>query len=374
MLRRRAALDRLVDLSRADARVHDILRLGVFQLRELARVPRYAAVATSVELARETAGAPAARYVNAMLRRVADSAPAPEPDGGSSHPDWLQRRWERRFGAAETARLLAWNDAPPPLIIQPARWTAAELSARLAEQGWVVSPAPFDAGLRVTDRNGRAPRPTLLPGFEAGGFVVQDAGPALVCRFAALPAGSLVYDACAAPGGKTIVLARNGLRVIAGDLRRERLSRLRETLRRCGTVPAALADVSAPPFAPGSFDAVLLDAPCTATGVMARHPDARWRITERAIERARERQRALLAAAATLIRPKGILIYATCSLEPEENALVVDALLALRPELRRAPVAGAVPAELLTTAGDLEVLPQRHGIDGAYAARLERAS
>ena len=101
---------------------------------------------------------------------------------------------------------------------------------------------------------------------------------------------------------------------------------------------------------------------------------ARWRITERAIERARERQRALLAAAATLIRPKGILIYATCSLEPEENALVVDALLALRPELRRAPVAGAVPAELLTAAGDLEVLPQRHGIDGAYAARLERAS
>ena len=373
VLRRRAALDAIVDLSRADARVHDILRLGVFQLRELARVPRYAAVATSVELARETAGAPAARYVNAMLRRVAGAA-APASDHSSSHPDWLRQRWEQRFGADETARLIAWNDALPPLIIQPARWSAAELTARLPAEGWVVTPAPFDAGLRVTDTQGRAPRPTLLPGFAAGAFVVQDAGPALVCRFAALPAGALVYDACAAPGGKTITLARYGLRVIAGDLRRERLTRLGETLRRCGPVPAALADLSASPFAPATFDAVLLDAPCTATGVMARHPDARWRITTRAIERASERQRALLAAAATLIRAGGILVYATCSLEPEENASVVDAVLAQRPELRRAPVAGTVPAELVTADGDLQVLPHRHGIDGAYAARLERAS
>ncbi len=374
MLRHRAALDRVVDLSRADARVHDILRLGVFQIRELARVPKYAAVATSVELARETAGVPAARYVNAMLRRIANEPALPGTDRGSSHPEWLQQRWERRFGVAETASLMAWNDHLPPLILQPARWSAADLTARLTEAGWVVAAAPFDGGLRVSDAQGRAPRPTALPGFAAGAFLVQDAGPALVCRFSALPAGSLVYDACAAPGGKTVTLARHGLRLVAGELRRERLIRLTDTLRRCSPVPTVLADVTAAPFASGSFDVVVLDAPCTATGVMARHPDARWRITERAIDRAQQRQRTLLAAAATLVRPGGILIYATCSLEPEENASVVDFVLGAHPELRRAPVAGAVPVELLTAAGDLEILPQRHATDGAYAARLMRAA
>ena len=374
VLRHRAALDRALDMSRADVRVHDILRLGVLQLRELERVPAYAAVATSVALARETAGVPAARYVNATLRRLAGNTRPPSPESGESHPEWLTRRWRRRFGAADTARLVAWNDRLPPLVIQPARWSAAELSDRLREHGYGVAPAPFAAGLQVTDARGRPPRPTTLPGFDAGAFFVQDAGPALVCRFAALAPGTLAFDACAAPGGKAVALLRDGARVVTGELRRERLGRLTDTLRRCAPAPTVLADVGAAPFAPGSFDAVILDAPCTATGVMSRHPDARWRVTERAIERSSERQRVLLDAAATLVRPGGVLLYATCSLEPEENAAVVDAVLTRRPELRRAPVPGAVPAELVTPQGDLEVLPQRHGADGAYAARLVRAA
>ena len=372
VLRHRAALDRLVDLTRADSRLHDILRLGVLQLRELQRVPPYAAVATSVDLAREAAGVPAARYVNATLRRLA--ADTSRPERGPSHPDWLTRRWRRRFGPDETARLVAWNDGLPPLVLQAARWSQAELAARLRERGCAVHDAPFGAGLRVTDAAGRAPRPTTLPGFVEGGFFVQDAGPALVCRFAALPPGTSTYDPCAAPGGKAVALARDGARVVAGELRPERLTRLTDTLRRCGGGPALLADLQAAPFAAATFDAVLLDAPCTATGVMARHPDARWRISERAIARSAERQRSLLELAANLVRPGGVIVYATCSLEPEENAEVVNAVLARRPDLRRAPVAGAVPAELLTPAGDLEVLPQRHSTDGAYAARLVRAA
>ncbi len=344
----------------------------MLQLRELERVPPYAAVATSVALAREAAGAPAARYVNATLRRVA--ADTTRPQRGASHPEWLARRWRRRFGSDETDRLLAWNDGVPPLTLQPAQWTAAELAARWREAGLLVADAPFGAGLRVTDAQGRAPRPLDLPGFAAGGFIVQDAGPALVCRFAALPAGSLVYDACAAPGGKAVALARAGARVVAGELRRERLPRLAQTRRRCGGGLTVLADLQASPFARGTFDAVLLDAPCTATGVMARHPDARWRLTERAIARAALRQRALLEAAADLVRPGGVLVYATCSLEPEENEAVVEAVLERRPELRRAPVRAVVPPELLTAAGDLAILPQRHGTDGAFAARLVRAA
>jgi 16S rRNA (cytosine967-C5)-methyltransferase len=129
----------------------------------------------------------------------------------------------------------------------------------------------------------------------------------------------------------------------------------------------------APPFAGDAFPAVFVDAPCTATGTMARHPDARWRLSPGAIARAAERQGALLAAAARLVRPGGLLIYATCSLEPEENGDVVNAFLAVHPEFRRAPAAGAVPAPLLTPEGDFQSLPQRDGMDGAYAARLVRA-
>jgi len=135
----------------------------------------------------------------------------------------------------------------------------------------------------------------------------------------------------------------------------------------------AVADLLAAPWAAGTVAAVLVDAPCTATGTMARHPDARWRISTRAIDRAAARQRALLHAGARLVPPGGVLVYATCSLEPEENSDVVNDFLERHPEFRRdAPPPGTVPAELLTEAGDFQSLPQRHGIDGAYAARLVR--
>ncbi len=161
--------------------------------------------------------------------------------------------------------------------------------------------------------------------------------------------------------------------MVAGDARHDRLARLADTTRRAGVAIRVLcADLLAAPFAEGAWHAVLLDAPCTATGTMARHPDARWRVTESAIARAARRQRALLDAAARLVRAQGVLVYATCSLEPEENSNVVDEFLKDHPQFARAPVPGAAAAELLTPAGDFQSLPQRHGMDGAYAARLVR--
>jgi 16S rRNA (cytosine967-C5)-methyltransferase len=205
---------------------------------------------------------------------------------------------------------------------------------------------------------------------------VQDGAHALVCRFAAPPAGSRLYDACAAPGGKAVALERAGARVVAGDGRPGRLPRLVETVRRAGVaIRVCGADLLAAPFAPGAFDAVLVDAPCTATGTMARHPEARWRLEPDAPARAARRQRRLLAAAASLIRAEGgLLVYATCSLEPEENEEVVNDFLARHPAFRRAPEPGAVPAALVSDEGDLRSLPQRHGLDGAYAARLVRGA
>jgi len=376
VLRRQAELDRALDLERADPRLHDVLRLGAYQLRCLTRVPRHAAVSTSVELARETAGEGPARFVNQALRRIAGDGGRGTGDGaGPTHPLWLIERWRSRFGETGTAALLAWNDAKPELTIQPARWERARLTRAFHEAGIEITDAPFGAGLRITrDNPSPVPRPSSLPGFAEGGFIVQDPAHALVAQYAAIPAGALVYDACAAPGGKAVTLERMGIRVVAGDARPDRLPRLTDTARRAGVAIRCLAaDLEAAPFRPQGFAAVLVDAPCSATGTMARHPDARWRLTPELFPRAAARQGRLLAAAAPLVRKGGgFLIYATCSLEPEENSAVVEDFLSRNPEFTRASTRSSLPTELITAAGDFQSLPQRHGIDGAFAARLVR--
>ena len=374
VLRRRAQLDRTLSLQSVDPRLHDILRLGAYQLRALTRVPPYAAVATSVDLAREIAGEGGARYVNQALRKLT-AARGRVSGVGASHPAWLVRRWKTRFGEADANRLIAWNDRKPTLTVQPVRWEQETLARRLLEAGLGVTEAPFGAGLRLTlTPETRHLTPGVLPGFTEGAFIVQDPAHALLCRYAAIPPGTVVYDACAAPGGKATMLERSGARVVAGDARRRRLGALRETARRAGVaIRVAVADLLAAPFRQGAFAAVLVDAPCSATGTMAHHPDARWRVTLRTIARAAARQRALLAAAAELLRPGGILVYATCSLEPEENGDIVTDFLARHPHFVRAPAVSRVPAALLTADGDFQTLPQRDGTDGAYAARLLRA-
>jgi len=374
VLRRRAQLDRLLELATVDPRLHDVLRLGAYQLRALARVPPYAAVSTSVELAREVTGEGGARFVNQALRRLQRGSGLGARDSGTTPPRWLIERWRRQFGLEETHRLITWNDTKPPLTLQPVRWSTSELASRLRKAGFGVTEAPFGAGVRVIPSpEPRVPSPARLPGFAEGAFIVQDPAHALVCRFAAIPPGTVVYDACAAPGGKAVALERGGARVMAGDARRERVGRLVETARRAGVaIRVAVADLLAAPFRSEALAAVLVDAPCSATGTMARHPDARWRVAPRTIARAAERQRSLLAAAATLVRSGGLLVYATCSLEPEENSDIVTDFLAHHPQFTRVPATGAVSAALLTPAGDFQSLPQRHGMDGAYAARLAR--
>jgi len=377
VLRSQADLDRALALATVDPRLDDILRLGAYQLRALARVPAYAAVSTSVELARDAAGEGGARFVNQALRRLArETGNEKREPCAHTHPEWLVARWRRWFGTADVARLLAWNDSKPQLTLQPARWDRDTLLLRLREAGIGVTEAPFGAGIRLASGLSPSPfpLPRRLPGFEQGAFIVQDPAHALVCRYAAFPAGGLAYDACAAPGGKAVMLERLGARVVAGDARRDRMAHLVQTVRRAGVaIRLAVADLLAAPCAAGALAAVLVDAPCTATGTMARHPDARWRISARAIDRAAARQRALLEAAGRVVQSRGLLVYATCSLEPEENSDVVNDFLERHPEFRRdAPPPGTVPAELLTEAGDFQSIPQRHGIDGAYAARLVR--
>lgn len=379
VLRHRVRLDTLLSpwiprgLDSVQAALRDVLRLGVYQLDALDRVPVHAAVDTSVSLAREVTGAKAAGFANAVLRKVAVTLSREMAITGthatpSSHPAWLADRWTARFGAEEAAALMAWNDTPPPLILQPARWSMEELEACWAQAGIDVHQAPFGAGLFTDQR-----RPEQLPGYAEGAFMVQDPAQALVVRYWDLFRDATVFDACAAPGGKAIALGLRAKRVLAADRSSSRLRRLQSNLHRAGSGRelALLADAALPPIRP--TEVVILDAPCLGTGTLARHPEARWRVTADALEALALEGARLLAALADRVAPGGLLLYATCSLEPEENHEQIENFLAAHQQFRREPGRG-VPAELLDAQGDLVILPHRHGMDGAYAARLRRTS
>ena len=318
-------------------------------------------------------GEKAARFANAVLRGVGGRAAPPAEDADPaahlarlhSHPVWLVRRWLARFGPEQTAALLEWNNRRPPLVLQPARLPLEELQRVLWQGGVGARRAPFDAGLVV-----EGARPALLPGYQEGAFMVQDAAQALVARFAACPPGATIYDACAAPGGKSLALGLTASRVVAADLRRARVERLAENLARAGNgrAFAVVASALQPPLR--QADLVLLDAPCLGTGTLARHPDARWRVSPDALTRLVAEQGRLLDAVATVVRPGGWLVYATCSLEPEENEEQVRRFLEQHPGFTRDP--SPMPPGLETPAGDLFLLPHRDGTDGAFAARLRK--
>ena len=382
VLRQRSALDsHLAPLvprgwSSVAPELQDILRLGAYQLTNLDRVPNHAAVDTSVELAKENGGARPAAFVNAVLRRLAGTEPPAATQSGDdaerlaaehSHPVWLVRRWMEQFGLGSTERLVRWNNTRPRLVLQPARQDLETLAERWRAASIEVESAPYDAGL-VTNLT----RPADLPGFGAGDFIVQDAAQALLGRFADLASGAVVYDACAAPGGKCIALGRRARTVVAGEVSLTRARRLADNILRagCGRERVIVADARQPPIR--QAEVVLVDAPCLGTGTFARHPDARWRATPEALGSLARLQSDLLERTAALVPPGGLLVYSTCSLEPEENSAQVRRFLAGHPDFHREPTE-AVPRELLSPEGDLMILPQQHGMDGAFGARLRRS-
>jgi 16S rRNA (cytosine967-C5)-methyltransferase len=381
VLRQRSSLDaqlaRLVnrDWTHVAAELQDILRLGAYQITTLERVPAHAAVDTSVELAKKSGGARAAGFVNAVLRRLSQTGPEtlPVPQDPAerlaseySHPLWLVRKWVKAFGQESAAALLQWNNLRPRLVAQPARQSLEDLAATWNRAGLEFETAAYGAGLIVNQT-----RPAELPGYRDGNFVIQDPAQALLVQFVNPPPEATVYDACAAPGGKSIALGRRAGRVISGDVSRLRVRRLRDNLRRAGSgrEHVIVADARQPPLRP--LDIVLLDAPCSGTGTIARHPDARWRITPRALKHIVDLQAELLHSAAAVVNPGGLLVYSTCSVEREENVGQVERFLAEHRDFQREP-AREFPPELCSPQGDLVILPQLHGMDGAYGARLRR--
>jgi 16S rRNA (cytosine967-C5)-methyltransferase len=358
--------------------VLDVLRLGAYQLLEMGGVPTYAAISQSVDLVRLAGSPRAAGLVNGVLRaldreRGQVGAPATRGDAEhlrtwGSHPTWLVERWLDRWGYDETERLVAANNLRPELYIRPVGTGAAEAAERLEGVGVSTEPVSFaPRSLRIT-----SPADVAVI-LEAVPAVVQDPAAGLVVDYAAVPAGSTVLDLCSAPGGKTVGVAESAAFVVAADLSRGRIGRVGQNVRRVGIaarVALAVADARTPPFA--MADVVLLDAPCTGTGTFRRHPDGRWRVGPEELAALVVLQRQLLEAAAALVRPGGLLVYATCSLEPEENGQQVAEFLERHREFAREPQQGTVDRSLLAPDGDLLVLPQRQGVDGSFAARLRR--
>jgi 16S rRNA (cytosine967-C5)-methyltransferase len=359
-------------------RVETALLLGAAQILFL-DVPDHAAVDLSVRLVRgDRRGSRFAGLVNAVLRRFTATAPERlrelEAAGGPvlDTPTWLLARWTKNFGAETAAAIAAAHAREPALDLtvkqDPAHW-ASVLGGRVLPTGTVRTRA-----------HGPVPQ---LSGYAEGAWWVQDAAAALPARLLGDVADKVVADLCAAPGGKTAQLVAAGARVVAVDRAEDRLVRLRQNLARLDfAAEIVAADVAA--WQPGRlFDAVLLDAPCSSTGTIRRHPDIPWVKQESDLTALAGTQRSLLARAAELTRPGGLLVYCTCSLEPEEGVAIVDALLAADSRLRRLPITPVEvygQAEFLSPAGDLRTFPgqmadpdpEMAGIDGFYAARLQR--
>lgn len=386
MLRRRARLDAFLDqrvrggIVRLDADLLDLLRLGASQLLFMESVPAYAAIAQTVELAKRRHGIGASKLANAVLRRLdRERATLELPDRGDpvdalalekSHPRWLVARWVERWGIADTIRLLDANNLEAPLVARPYHVVREQLEAMLETAGVHVDEAPLarDSILLSSPVSSL----TDIGPFRQGLFHLQDPGSTLVTQYACVPTGAVVADLCAAPGGKSIELSRNASTVFASDLSFARLQRVLDNVRRLEVdcILPYVADARAPAIRP--VDLVLVDAPCTGTGTFRRHPDARWRLKISDLAVMASMQRAIMDAAAPVVKPGGLLVYSTCSLEPEENDEQVARFLERHPGWRLDPPPEGVVPQTVLDRGLLRVLPQRHGTDGAFAARLRR--
>jgi 16S rRNA (cytosine967-C5)-methyltransferase len=353
-----------------------LLRLGLYQMFWLDRIPDHAAVHETVEIARKLGFGPQSGFVNAVLRgylrerdeteRKLQRLKMEEPATGYSHPKWICELWEKRWGPENLGKLLEWNNTPPITYARAnlLKTTPEELAAVWEKEGVRFVPRQFDwvAGDLVFELHSHPPINTM-PSFQQGLFYIQDPSTLLAVNFLAPEPGESVLDLCAAPGGKTTFIAQlmtnQGL-IMAQDTHMLRRRMVEQNCQRLGVTSVRL---SAPaegvnPELSTPYDRVLVDAPCSNTGVMRRRVDLRWRIQQAEITRLRRGQLDLLESAALQVKQGGILVYSTCSMEPEENEEVVRDFCKEHKDF-------SLETERL-------LLPFQDGVDGAYVARLRR--
>lgn len=372
---------------RLDPAVRNILRMAAYELRFMHTVPGPVACHEAVALAKRRRRHNASGFVNAVCRamlRLEDSDSWPWPSVESdpvaalavltSHPEWLVSRWIQRFGVDEARALCEANNVTPPLHVRTntLRMRRDELAQALRTDGAEVAEgllAPDALHVRGLGR------PADNASFRAGAFTVQDEGAQLVAPALTPLPGQRIIDLCAAPGGKTThisELMRDEGQVIAVDVHENKLNLVRESAGRLGIgiIETVVGDGRAMPGRLAPADAVLVDAPCSGLGVLRRRPDLRWRPREAALRPLAEQQRQLLGAAAALTRPGGVIVYSTCSTEPEETTAVVKQFLATHPQI----VPESPPEACIAADVGGYLFPHHHGTDGFFIARLRRRS
>lgn len=362
----------------------DILRLGVYQIVFLDKIPDSAAVNESVKLTKLSGRAQASGLVNAVLRKIVQNKEnLPKPDGRNpvqylsltySHPRWLVKRLVALLGAEEAERFLKADNAPAPMTVQvnPLMTTAEDLTAELESAGVAVSRHPWVPGCLELSGTGDL---TALASFREGKFLVQDGAAHLVTLAAGPKAGDRVLDVCAAPGGKSfsaaMAMGDNGS-VLACDLHENKLKRVREGAARLGLASVDTAAADGRQFRPeweSAFDLVLVDAPCSGLGIIRKKPEIRYKKPDELLTLP-VIQTAILDNAARYVRPGGTLVYSTCTILPEENEQVTDVFLAEHPGFAREPF--TLPQPVGETEGQITFWPQRHDVDGFYICRMRR--
>lgn len=354
--------------------VQNLLRAGLYQLFWLDRIPPYAVVHETIEMAKAMGLGAKAGFLNAVLRayeREQEQTRAQikelrqtRPALAASHPEWLFERWKERWGAGQAIALMDWNNVPPLTYarLNALRGGAADLESAWTREKICFDPRSWDwtkseSVYELTDH----PPLHNLPSFKEGKFYVQDPSTLLAVQVLGPQPGENILDLCAAPGGKTTLIAQrmhNQGHLIAEDIQSGRVKRIQENCQRLGVtcVEARQTPSVDRPSAMGHFNRILIDAPCSNTGVMRRRVELRWRVSSREIQRLTEVQLKLLVRAAPLLKPGGTLVYSTCSLEPEENGQVISQFRERFPNFR--------------LNYERQLLPFQEGVDGAYVARL----
>jgi 16S rRNA (cytosine967-C5)-methyltransferase len=394
VLRRQLWLDRALEhfsgrkAGKLDAPVRRALRLGLFQLRFLARVPAHAAVNESVNAAHASGFRSAAPFINAVLRRATrepDFDPAALVEDPleriaveTSHPPWLIRRWAEAFGLEEAASFARANNdsAPASFRVNTFKADSDTVLEELRAAGFDLSPSRVaPGGWRVEGGSGASAELRRLA--SEGLVYMQDEASQLVAHVLGARPGERVLDACAAPGSKTThvaALAEGRARVVAGDLHEHRLRVIGEACERLGARGVSLVALNAEgrlPFADGSFERVLVDAPCTGTGTLRHNPEIRWRLSRENFKELAAVQSRILREVARCLRRGGRLVYSTCSVDREENEEVVAAFLGSNPDFRQTEATPA-PASLLLPDGSARTWPHRDDVDGFYVAAMEK--
>lgn len=404
VLRRRLWLDSTLQhfanrqIDSLDLPVKLALRIGLYQLRFLERIPPSAAVNESVNLARTARVKSAAGFINAVLRRAArepDYDPAAEVADPieklaieTSHPQWLIQRWVEKFSFDEAADLARANNQAAPVafrltmkalntrnlseqIIAEMEAAGAQVTrSRLAPDAWRVS-----SHRTARDHDGTNAGAILRKLSGDGLIYFQDEASQLVAHLLRSRAGDRVLDVSAAPGSKTTHIAalQPEAMIVAGDLQAHRLRTLRDLAKTQGAdiIRLVIHDATMNlPFAEALFDQVLVDAPCSGTGTLRHNPEIRWRLKPLDIAELASKQKRILANAAAMVRPAGLLLYSTCALEPDENEAVVGDFIKSNPAFHPAPL--AVSPDLLTDTGAIRTWPHRHDVDGFFMMGFRR--